>query len=253
MLGPVFVKGHLSFGIDGHALEYIHQNISIFGVTGLPWKPLNPKEHFGRSVSVTVRVPLHAPLSFRTPAFILREQTLYSEGMGLRFVLDAELKGQLSAYIAKYGFYPTAYVRKYPRIPSQVAIQTYPQRVLVVPDAETSSALDGVASQPMIFDIVNLSPNGVLLMTENQIALSVLPGHRIHMALEPRGWFPVPVRIQGLVCRVTDELNSTSNNLTRYLGVKFVRVDEPNKAAFLDLLKDILERMKTMRRPDSAS
>ncbi len=245
MLAPVFVKGHLSFGLDGHSLEYIHQSISVFGVTGLPWKPLNPREHFGRTVSVSVRIPLHQPLSFKTSASILREQTLYSEGMGLRFLLDAELQGHLSAYIALHGFYPTEYVRKYPRIPSQVAIQTYPQRVLVVPAGE------GTDAQPMVFDVVNLSPNGVLLLTENQGSLSLLPGHRVHMTLEPRGWFPVPVRVQGLVCRVTDELNVSSNNLTRYLGVKFVRVDEPNKAAFLDLLKDILERMKTMRKPDS--
>ena len=43
-----------------------------------------------------------------------------------------------------------------------------------------------------------------------------------------------------------DEMND-KGNLIRYLGIKFTKVDDLNKSAFLDLLKDILKRMKDLK------
>jgi hypothetical protein len=36
-------------------------------------------------------------------------------------------------------------------------------------------------------------------------------------------------------------------NLRRYFGLKFARIDDDNKRNFLDLMKDILERIKAKK------
>lgn len=250
MMLPVFVKGHLTFSVDGQDFEFIHRNLSVFGVAGLPWGPLNSRDHFGREVTVSLRVTSPEPLQLLTKARIMRESTTVGEHMGLKFYFDKgqeDARSKLQSLIDRHGFYPTEYLRKYPRIPANAAIQTFPLRALAFVAPPGSEGMPDAARQavPLILDIANLSPNGILLHTENQSALVIQPGDRLDITLDPRGWFPMPIRVQGLVCRVTDELNPTTGNLLRYLGIKFARVDDVNRTAFLDLLKDILDRMKT--------
>ena len=240
---PVFLKGHLTFKVDNRDLEFIHQNISVFGVAGMPWGSLNPRDHFGKEVMASVRITFSEALSILTHARIMRETTAVGEHMGLKFHLEKEAHAKLSALIAKHGFYPTEYLRKYPRIPANSVIQTFPLRVVAFPDLESAEP-DSTFKDPLVFDVGNLSPNGILLHTENQSALIIQPGDKIRILLEPRGWFPMSIRMQGLVCRVSDELSVESGNLIRYLGVKFVKVDDINRTAFLDLLKDILTKIK---------
>lgn len=239
---PIFVKGELSFELDGGHYAFPSLNLSAFGVTGLDAPTLNPKEHFGRVVQAHVRVLTPELFTFQTTAHLIREFTDVSERVGIRFELDSEIKNTLIELIEKHGFLPTEYIRKYPRIPSTGAIQTFPLRAQVMPLAKGSHK--GLYEFPIIFDVENLSPNGVLLRTENQMALSVLPKDHLDIVLEPRGWFPMQVRVVGVVCRVYDEVHAGNLNLSRYLGVKFSQMDDINRAAFLDLLRDILGRLK---------
>ncbi len=234
---PVFVKGHLRFALDEKSFEFVHQNISSHGVTGLQWGTLDKIASFGRTVIVDVRVPGKPPLQFQTKAHITREASAGATQMGLRFELDSSIRKQLDARILESGFQPTEYIRKYPRIPSSQVIQTFPLRALV-------KSTEKPGEPQIVFDVVNLSPNGVLLVTENQSALAMQPGGRLEISLEPRGWFPMPVAAQGVVRRISDELNLANRNLIRMLGVQFTSLDDVNRAAFLELLKDILERLK---------
>jgi hypothetical protein len=253
MVEKVFVKGHLNFSIDGQDVEHLHQNISVKGVTGLPWGKLNPKIHFGRAVTVKLRLPLPldpaqaAPanmppdvLTVTTPAHIMRESAVNGESMSLKFSMDAGGRAKLSALVQKSGHYPTEYIRKYPRIPSDSLIQTFPLRVVLITDSA-----DGTFQVPIIFDLDNLSPNGVLIHTENQAALQLVPGAYVDLILEPRGNFQHPIRVQSLICRVSDEMSTINGNIIRYLGIKFTRFEEVDRAAFLELLKGILERIKS--------
>jgi hypothetical protein len=52
------------------------------------------------------------------------------------------------------------------------------------------------------------------------------------------------IQVQGVIRRVLDEISPRSGNLIRYLGLEFVSIDEVNKQAFLDLLRDILKDLK---------
>lgn len=245
---PIFVRGHLSFDLDGNHLEFLHRRISVFGVTSLPWGPLNPREHFGRTVDVGLQFISDPGFRVEAKAIILRELTKTTKYMGLRLKLDLRQTEQLSQLIAKNGFYPNDHVRKYPRIPSSFILKTFPLKALGKPPAASVGAVTAEAA-PMsgvqiLFDVGNLSPNGVLLSTESQLALAYNPDDLIQLTLEARGWFPVAIQVQGAVRRILDEIHPRSGNLTRYLGVEFMSMDEVNRQAFLDLLRDILRDLK---------
>jgi hypothetical protein len=238
------MKGNIRFELENHRFEFLQQHISQYGVNGLPWGELKASDHFGARIQCQVEINQTQTPAFAAAAHIVREYTATTETMGIRFDLPpAELKA-VTDLIAKHGYTPTEFVRKYPRIPSNSIIQTYPTHALVSPDSSATLVLN---DQSLVFDVVNLSPNGALLSTENQMALMMQPGERITLTLQPRGWFPTQVKMQAQICRVVDEVAQESGNLVRYMGVKFGKMDELNKTAFLDLLKDILEQLKNVR------
>ncbi|MGK5086574.1 PilZ domain-containing protein [Bdellovibrionota bacterium FG-2] len=243
---PIYVKGTLEFTFEGHFYTYDKQNLSAYGVGGLPWGSLDPARHFAKKLKVTVKLETPEPMTFTTEAQIIREATQVSEHMGLKFSLIPEQAKKVNALIAKYGFFPTEYIRKYPRIPSLSVIQTFPLRVQGTTLVTATQANPKVRAVDHIFDVGNLSPNGILLSTESLPAQTLLPGHRLLLRMEPRGWFPVAVEMEGMICRVVDDINSRNGNTIRYIGIKFTKIDEMNKTIFLDLLKDILERLKTI-------
>jgi hypothetical protein len=253
MLPPLFIKGHLSLRIDDKVVEHIHQNISVFGVTGLPWGALDPSLYFGKRVQVQIRIPQATRAEdevFSVPAFLLRESTTRGKTLVVRFDLDPESRGRIKQLISKFGHYPAEYIRKYPRIPADEALQIYPTRVLIrraarilsdpppwerIPESELHSP-----DRPLIADVRNLSPNGLLASTENQNALPLTPGTNIKIDFEPRGWFRSPVQVDGIICRTTDEIIPKTKQLVRYFGIKFTHLSPENRALFLDRLKDIV-------------
>lgn len=237
----VFIKGHLCLRIPENPIEFLYQDLSVAGVSGLPNTP-GLKKYFGQTLEATLQIPSpQKTLSFNIKAKVLLEKTTLSEHIALHFQLTEADHAALLAQISANGFHPTSYVRKYPRIPSNQLIQTFPLR------AQLTSQSEKIPAVQLTTDVVNLSPNGVLISTENQQALTLMPGDRIHLTLEPRGWFPVPIEAEGLICRLTEDLHPQSQNLTRLFGIKFTRMDSANKTAFLDLLKDILQQLKQLK------
>lgn len=237
---PIFIKGDVQFELEPFRLEFPRKNISIFGMSGLPWHPLDPQEHFGMPIVAHVQIPGEQGFEFKTRAHLSRERTAYSKFMGIQFHLEKGHKEKLAQVIRERGSTPADYVRKYPRIPSLQSIQTFPLRVQLY----MKRAWERDTRVPLILDVGDLSPNGVLLYSESKAAFQIEPNDRIDLLLEPRGWFPHLVRVHGLVCRVTDDLNEDSGNPRRYLGIKFISFADPDKAAFMDLLKDILIRLR---------
>jgi hypothetical protein len=244
----VYIKGNITILIDNNKISHPNQNISAFGVNGLPWFNLNPKKEFGRLVEVLVDIQKPKPYSIRTLALILSEATPESATMVLKFHMDELQKQEFTAFIDKNGLNPIEYARKYPRIPSDALIQTFPMRALLTieqsarPKPAPQSAND--SKVPIIFDIENLSPTGTLMSTENQNALHIDPSDIVNVILEPRGWITTRVQIQCLVCRVTDELNPLNGNILRRLGLKFEIISPNDKDAFIALLKEILQEVK---------
>lgn len=236
----MFIKGHLSFQLAGHSLEFVHRDISLFGVTGLPWAPLSRDAHFGKTIDVVVKVASNEnPWTFRTRGILGSEQSAYGDYLSIKFLMDADTRAQLQKRVAMNGHVPTDHMRKYPRIPADPTIQTYPLHALVI--ASSDSKNSAPSGQPIAFEVSNISPNGIMLSTENSMSTSIVPGSRVQLKLDPRGWFPMPIYVEGLVCRVLSEINPGSGNPIRRLGIKFTRVNNENRAAFLELLKVILQ------------
>lgn len=233
----MFLKGNLRIQVGDQSLHYIHQKITSFGVTGLPWGTLDPVEHFGRAVMVGINIEHPVKWSLQAPAQIIRETTVHSSQMVIKFHLSPEELKTLNGLIEKHGGYPTEYIRKYPRIPSSQFIQTFPLYALVTTHQNTT----------ITYNVENLSPNGILISTENRISLENNPGERLILTLDPRGWFPHQIRAEGLICRIMDDLAPGTGNTHRRLGVKFTKMHENDKASFLSLLKNILEDLQTQK------
>lgn len=246
----MIVRGHLTLEIEGLILEYSHQSISSFGVAGLPWAPLHPNTHYGRVARASIVIPgataSSEPIRFRVDAIILKECTVYNEMMAIKFNFPPEDPGRerLQRALRTMGRLPTEHIRKYPRIPSQDAIQTFPLRAVLSPDPD---AVRPGPKDSVVFEVENLSPNGVLVATENALSLHYKPADRVSILLEPRGWFPMAVRMDGMICRTLDDVSLASGNQIRRLGIKFSRMDEVNRTAFMGLLKDVLERIRQRR------
>jgi len=243
-MNPIYIKGHLSFTFENQNIEFIHQSLSVYGVAGLPWNQLDPNKHFGQRVHVSVKIPGAEPLSFQAPARITREYSLSQRKMGLAFDLSQQQREQLGAMIKKAGFFPTDHIRKYPRIPSTEMIRTFPLRSIVIPTRRAATGETVTLAQPMVFDVENLSPNGLLLKTENSAAGELMPGDRLSITLEPRGWFPTPIVAEGALCRILDEIHPRTGNTVRRIGIKITQINELNRQAFLDLMRDILSSLK---------
>jgi c-di-GMP-binding flagellar brake protein YcgR len=137
---------------------------------------------------------------------------------------------------------PTEYMRKYPRLPADPDVPTFPLLAMISPPASEGDEMEKQNS--LLFQVSNLSPNGILVVTENQLSMGYHPGERIQMVLDPRGWFPISIRITALICRISDEIHPKNGNMVRSMGIKFLKVDDEHRDAFLDLLRDILEKIK---------
>lgn len=238
MTRPIFIKGNIEFTVDDVTLSFTHKNISAFGISGLSWSTLSPQKYFGTVVLADVELSSPEPYFFATQAILLREQTPYAEYMGLKFTLTSEERNHVSGLIKNYGFYPTEYARKYPRIPYSAKIQTFPYQII------SQSVDKDMETPPLVFNIQNLSIGGVLVSCENPFGFSIQPGQRFILSFQPRGDFSVHISVQGMICRVMEDVDPVSGNIIRLFGIKFTKVDEENRVAFLELLKDILTRLK---------
>jgi hypothetical protein len=163
--------------------------------------------------------------------------------MGIKFHLAPAQKKALDEIIQRDGYTPTTYLRKYPRIPSDQTIQTFPLKAYILPVVSK-----GKFGDPMIAEVGNISPSGALLSSDSSHAIEINPTNMVRVIFEPRGWFPHKVMLDAQVCRISDEMSpQEGGNLRRYFGLKFARIDDDNKRNFLDLMKDILERIKAKK------
>lgn len=243
----MFLKGHLYFTVDQHALEFIHQPISPWGVGGLPWSPLDPELYNGKIVTLTLKIPSLGPKNIITPAMILRERTATTDSMCIKFMLDTHHLSLLRSEIQKYGSIPSNYARKYPRIPLNDWISTFPKTVRIKSTFFSGTVPDG----QLDFQVLNLSPNGALVSSSHAAARFLKPGTRVELSFPPYGHFPATVEVGGMVRRTMDEFSSEPGNSTiiRHLGIQFTRISEVDKAVFLELLKEILTQIKKSFRP----
>ncbi len=235
----MFIKAHLQFELDGIPHRFQNLNLAASGVSGLHWNGLSPEKHYGGEVRLEIQTVTQHPETIRCRGRILREATQAGNHMGIRLVPDGAAAKLIDDQIRRFGFMPTDYVRKYPRVPADPLIRTFPLL------AHATHSSGGIADGPTVgFNVINLSPNGILIRNDSTLSRQWRPGERIDLVLEPRGWFPVQVKIQAMICWIADERADDTGNDIRSLGLKFVKLEPEHRAAFLDLLQDILGKLQ---------
>ena len=235
----MFIKAHLQFQLEGTPHRFQSQNLAASGVSGLHWNGLSPERHFGEEIQLEIQTVTQQPENIRCRGRIVREATQAGNHMGIRLLPDGSAARLLSEQIRRFGFMPTDYVRKYPRVPADPLIRTFP--LLAHATRSSGGAPEGAT---VAFNVINLSPNGILIRNDSALSRQWRPGERLDLVLEPRGWFPVQVKIQAMICWVADEKDAATGNDVRSLGLKFVKLEPEHRAAFLDLLQDILDKLQ---------
>lgn len=232
-----FLRVFLSFQYQGKLLEFPNQPVSVFGASGLNASILKaagvtPDQMAG----ITVSVRLETTQVYQGTAVILHERSERGESAGLRFDFTDEDRKKILKEISEKGFSPSDTVRKYPRLPVKVDISTFPLLVQVIPQ----DFLIADEIFPISMALVNLSPNGALLSSENALSKKLNPGQRFRLTLEPRGWFTSKIEVTALLCRVTDDWRKETQSTLRYFGMKFVKIDDRNRELFLTLWRELL-------------
>lgn len=229
-LPPIFVKANLKFSMLGRDYSFPNEGVSVFGATGLRTPAFNPVDLVGTAVPTIVEILATKTFAFHTTASMTAEITVDNTYLGLKFSLPDDVKRRVSELVRTEGYYPTNYVRKYPRIPARDVIPSMPLRAIA------QNATDDLIA----FDIANMSPGGILLHTENPKASLLVPSMRFEGQVEPRGSSEASFQFDGLVCRMMIEMNPTTRNTRRYLGVRFTRIPDEQRPQFLEILKMVL-------------
>jgi len=235
---PIFIRANFKFHVLGQEFSFLNQAISVFGVSALKWSYFEPISRVGELVSISVDVLARERFKFTTTGSLMAEQTVDANMLSIRFHLQPQDKVKLEHAIAVEGFCPTSHMRKYPRIPAVQKISDMPLRAIAQVDD----------NDQMVFDIANLSPNGILLYTENPKGGIYLPGNRVRGQIEPRGSYADSIHFEGIVRRTFQERNLDSQNLAHYLGVRFSHIPPSQQDRFVDLLRSVLHDIKQLNR-----
>ncbi|MBI3557320.1 MAG: PilZ domain-containing protein [Deltaproteobacteria bacterium] len=231
---PIFIRSNVRFTLFGHEYVFPAEGVSLFGISSLRSPNFDPTDMVGEQVRIEVDVLSKEPFAFATNAWLTAEATVDNVYLGMKFNLGEKIRSKLVQAIQLEGYYPTNYIRKYPRIPAKDVIPTMPLRAIV-------STID---DELLAFDIANMSPNGILLHTENPKAAFLVPSVRVQAQVEPRGSTMAPFDFEGIVCRMMMDMNPVTRNIKRYLGIKFTRIPEEQKQNFLEILKAVLESIQ---------
>lgn len=207
---------------------------SLDGISSMGLMPEDATFETGESVVVRMKLHAEEQMEFKLRGRITREFTKKTTVVGVNFLLETFEKNDLAAAIAKYGHYTDCYVRKYPRVPSQPWISTFPLNSLIVPDYACSQLSQ---IYPIDAQILNLNSSGALLGTENPLIAAIKPGDSIVVVLQPRGEFTVQIEIEAAVRRIRHEINTSSKTLRFLLGIQFRKVDQENLARIKDLFR----------------
>jgi len=234
----MIVKGDIDLRTGVHFIQYRNKDVSIYGVNELVWRPLDPIEDFGKAAEARIRLPDHVVIS--TLVSLVKETTLTATLLGLQFHLNLENESNLRKVIEKYGKIPPYQNRKYPRIPSSAVLSTFPLHCIVSPIGFTLER----ENPSYVFNVDNISPNGILISSENALVSLLRPGQRLMITLEPRGWFPFQVKLQGLICRIFESMNQKQGNHHFKFGIRISDIQPQEKQNFLSLLKDILHQIQ---------
>ena len=239
----VFLRADITFSVGDHTIHFDDRNVSSYGIFGLPWPPLTPSKHFGNRVELQLRFLSIKQLRIHTMATIVREITSTGEFMGLRLEMDTDSQQELKRLIQEHGYCPPEFIRKFPRIPSNDWIQSFPMQITATP-VSGSKALPSV----FILEVRNVSLGGVMATSENPFGLQIQPKDVFDIVFEPRGPFKERIGARSRILRILEEPDLKTGNVRRHFGFRFQEMAEGDRSLYLDRIKQILNKVRVVGR-----
>lgn len=231
--------------MEGRKYDMIQRLLHVSGeyaiISSLPWSGMDPFRHAHRRVQAKVRVLGAEAVHFTADAIIQPESTTTEENFSLKALISPEDHAALSQAIRQFGIEPQGTGRKYPRIPADRMIELFPVYVLGHLKGE---APKGSPVAPLVFKLGNMSPQGMLLVSQASSLDHLFPGCELELQIEPRGDFKETIELVAEIRRVSEDVDPKTDAITRHFGVKYTQITDQNKAHYLQLLKLILGTLK---------
>ncbi len=96
----------------------------------------------------------------------------------------------------------------------------------------------------MEFEVENISPEGIMIFSENEAVFDLKIKEEISLTIDPGLNEPYPVQTQGSIRRILDDFNLGRRNAVRHVGIQFSSLPENEKKNLMTLLRDILLQIK---------
>lgn len=229
---PRFIRAKASFKFNNDNFDVGEQLINVMGVPAFKWDKFEPIEVIGKKCEVTVTILSKNSFSFQCSAFFTCEETQNGRDLGLAFLTSPEDEKKLEAVIGAEGILPD-FVRKFPRIVFSEQCGIMPSRAIL--RQQIGNELVEISS-----DLIDISPSGIQVSTEDMRTSLVGPGEVYRVALQPRGNFAAPVFLTGEVKRITHQISPISGNAQRNLSMRISNMQPDQKKLFTDLLRQIV-------------
>lgn len=225
-----FIKADVQFPLGDKVYALKGVDLSAGGIYGVSIPEIDPIKYVGDTIVIRAEVKCAVPFEMSFSATVAAVISTDSSFLEFKYVLDDEAHKKVSAIIAKEGFEPTRHTRKYPRIPANGKLPSMPAHAIV----QTAQGL-------VVFNVANMSPNGILLSSESPRAAMIMPGNIIDVQVEARGNLFNSFEFRGMVRRLEIYRHPDSQNIVYAIGVRFDSFPENNKAEFLEVLKTVVQ------------
>lgn len=237
MISQKSLRANLSFHLGEIEFKFNKRMVSPFGVVGLPWAGMDPKNALGEKVVVSVQLEEAPSQIIEIPSLLVSEKDQKHETLCLRFLFDSSRRQEFQKLLDGHGIIFSSHARKYPRVPASQEIQNFPLHVLLTHPKKLR--------RPIIFQVGNLSPKGAFLGSENPTAFLLEPGDTPHIEIEPRGTLLNEISLECDLKWIRNDFNDQSGNRVRYIGIEFRNASEMSRAAFSELIKSIASEMSS--------
>lgn len=234
-----FIKADIQFPLGDKVYALKSVDLSISGIYGVSIPEIDPIKYVGDTIPIRVEVKCTIPFEMSLNATVAAVISTDASSLEFKYVLNDEAREKLRVVIQSEGFEPTRHIRKYPRIPANGNLPSMPAHAIV----QLQQGL-------IVFDVANMSPNGILLSSESPRAAMIMPGATINVQVEARGNLFNTFEFKGTVRRLELYRHSKSLNIVYAIGVRFDSFPDGNKAEFLEVLKTVVHDLATKTKKD---
>lgn len=232
-----FIQANIQFSIDDKTYALKNVDLSLSGVYGLSIPELDALKHIGELVSIRAEVLTSHAFEIDLMATFAAVIGVDSSSVELKFEPGQDLI-RLREAIELEGFEPHKHARRYPRIPLANNLPNMP-----------SHAIIQINDDLIVFNVANMSPQGMQFWTESPRASAVMPGMKLSIQVEARGSQFNAFEFIGEVRRIELYRRYETKNIVYAIGVQLESFSEDSdKSEFLQTLRTVVNDLANQAR-----